>query len=247
MAEIKALKLSEIQIEGGTQMRTALNSDVLLEYRDKWDEGFSFPPIEVFFDGVNYWPGDGFHRYWSAHDAGRDTIPCKVTNGTKRDAILFACGANAIHGLRRSSADKRKAVAALLQDKEWNKWSDRKIAEHAGVSHEFVSNLRDQLSEIDSSLAVKERTGKDGKVRTVGEKQPKEPPMFDPPIEEVLVDPDERPSAKLFAAAVHGIYKMVRQLDEINMVAPNENLRQKVQDALQEAKDILDRWRKSTK
>ena len=32
------------------------------------------------------------------------------------------------HGLRRSNADKRRAVLTLLNNEEWAKWSAREIA-----------------------------------------------------------------------------------------------------------------------
>jgi len=37
-----------------------------------------------------------------------------------RNAVLHAIGANAIHRLRRSNADKRKAVEMMLADDEWS-------------------------------------------------------------------------------------------------------------------------------
>ena len=46
-------------------------------------------------------------------------IAALVKAGTRRDAVLAAAGANAAHGLRRSAADKARAVDALLTDDEW--------------------------------------------------------------------------------------------------------------------------------
>ena len=73
-----------------------------------------------------------------------DRIEAVVTKGTKRDAILASIKANATHGLKRSNADKRLAVEKLLLDKEWQTWSDAKIAEQAAVSRQFVTNLRSE-------------------------------------------------------------------------------------------------------
>lgn len=62
--------------------------------------------------------------------------------GTQRDARLYSFGANGAHGLRRTNDDKRKAVAAMLEDAEWVTWSDREIARNCVVSHTFVQQQR---------------------------------------------------------------------------------------------------------
>ena len=68
----------------------------------------------------------------------------------RRDAILYACGANATNGIRRTNADKRQAVERLLGDAEWSKWSDREIAKRAAVGKSFVSNLRNEMASVHS-------------------------------------------------------------------------------------------------
>ena len=61
-------------------------------------------------------------------------------------AILHGAGSNAVHGLRRTQADKRRAVERLLKDPEWARWSDRKIAEVARVDHKTVGAIRRELT-----------------------------------------------------------------------------------------------------
>lgn len=164
-----ALAIDLIRTDGGTQMRAEINQETYFDYRDKWLAGIEFDPIDVFHDGAEYWLADGFHRFYGAREAKRASIPAKVHKGTQRDAILFATGANAAHGLRRTNADKRKAVESLLNDEEWVSWSDHKIAEHAAVSQNFVSDVRRQLKSDFSSPASQSngqaRTGRDGKKR----------------------------------------------------------------------------------
>ncbi|RMD90366.1 MAG: streptomycin biosynthesis regulator, partial [Alphaproteobacteria bacterium] len=60
--------------------------------------------------------------------------------------ILHACGANSSHGLRRTNADKRRAVETLLRDEEWSQWGDRKIARKCAVHHSFVAKIRRELT-----------------------------------------------------------------------------------------------------
>jgi hypothetical protein len=75
--------------------------------------------------------------------AEKVSILCDVAQGTIRDAILHSTGVNAKHGMRRTYADKRKAVMTLLDDFEWSLWSNSEIARRCGVSTPFVANLRD--------------------------------------------------------------------------------------------------------
>lgn len=67
-------------------------------------------------------------------------------------AVLYACGANAAHGLRRTNADKRRAVLTLLEDGEWAKLSDEEIARRCAVSRPFVGGLRPEVSRNDYEI-----------------------------------------------------------------------------------------------
>ena len=77
-----------------------------------------------------------------------------------RDAKLFAAGANADHGLRRTQADKRSAILALLTDKEWRGWSDREIARRTATSDKTVAKVRRELSGagVNAEIRIEERT-----------------------------------------------------------------------------------------
>ena len=116
------LSLTKIKIDGGTQSRAKIDQDVVAEYADSMLNGAQFPPIIVFHDGAEYWLADGFHRYFAAKRANIPNLKCNIQEGTQRDAILFSFGANHDHGLRRTVADKRKAVVAMLSDIEWQEW-----------------------------------------------------------------------------------------------------------------------------
>ncbi len=131
--------------DGGAQMREEMKPDVVREYADEMAAGASFPPVEVYHDGSIYWLADGFHRVAAARKLERQTIEAEVREGTARDAIIHGIGANASHGLRRTQADKRRAVERLLRDEEWSKWSNRKIAKVAKVDHKTVGKIRREL------------------------------------------------------------------------------------------------------
>lgn len=161
---MKKLNLNAIRIDGGTQSRVAIDNDAVSDYAEAVKVGIEFPPVVVFHDGADYWLADGFHRFHAHGQAGKASIPADVRAGTVRDAILYSLGANCTHGLRRSNADKRKAVETMLRDTEWAAWSDSKIAKACGVSDKTVAAHRASIfgNSEDAKPAVRtvERAGK---------------------------------------------------------------------------------------
>ena len=145
---IAAVDVDRVRIDGGTQMRASLDDDTVQRYvtvlQDAGD-AWPFPVITVFYDGQAHWMADGFHRHAAARRVGRVAIPADIRAGTQRDAVLFAAGANASHGLPRSQADKRRSVRCLLTDPEWCGWADREIARRCNVSADLVGQLRREL------------------------------------------------------------------------------------------------------
>ena len=140
--ERKLLGIDVIRIDGGTQCRAEINQPKVSEYAELVESGVSFPAVRVFFDGVSYWLADGFHRYHAHKQAGQGNISADVEKGTAREALLFAISANAEHGLPRTNADKRKAVQMMLDDFEWQDWSNAEIARHCKVSVTLVASMR---------------------------------------------------------------------------------------------------------
>lgn len=180
MKDDNMMNIKLIRIDGGTQSRAEINQVTVTEYAEAIESGSVFPPVRVFFDGVSYWLGDGFHRYFAHLKAGKEGIAADVTNGTQRDAILHSLSANALHGLRRTNADKRKAVTILLQDFEWQEWFNSEIARHCHVSLPLVAQIKKELGMEGSDEPKKYRTA-DGKVhekRTPKRADKKEEPLL---------------------------------------------------------------------
>jgi hypothetical protein len=174
------LSVAQIALGGGTQARESLSVDAIDDYAAAYAAKAPMPPVVVFLDGDGaHWLADGFHRVEAARRAGVLRVPADVHKGTQRDAILWSVAANSAHGLRRTNADKRRAVETLLADTEWSGWSDRKIAVAAGVGPELVASMRPQLSETDSS----KRIGLDGKARRLPQKDSRsgQPTPVSPP------------------------------------------------------------------
>lgn len=151
------LSLNLIRTDGDTQSREQLVEETYLEYAEAMLAGEVFPPVVVFHDGVDYWLADGFHRARGADHAGLAEIEADVRPGSQADAQLFSFAANNAHGLRRSNADKRRAVTGALKHPVSSKWSDNQIAKHCGVSQPFVSGIRGSLQTVISENAA-ERT-----------------------------------------------------------------------------------------
>ena len=185
------IELSKIRIDGCTQPRAELNQATVDEYAEAIKTGAQLPPVTLFFDGANYWLADGFHRYFGAKAAGRTTIHEDITPGTLREAILYSLSANSKHGLRRSNADKRRAVQTLLDDAEWSKWSSNEIAKRCAVGVDMVIALRNSsLSETKvTEREVKTKHGTTTTMNTanIGKKarpaEPEKPAEPPPPPE----------------------------------------------------------------
>lgn len=183
MPELTTLAIQQIRTDGGTQSRAANNQEVVKEYTEAILAGVAMPALIVFFDGKDHWLADGFQRREAYQQADETEVLVEVKQGSVRDAILYSVGANATHGLRRTNADKKRAVERLLSDEEWGKWSDRAIAEKCGVSHNFVGEIRRSLSSDDSEptgngFQSNERTGRDGRTintANIGKKPEPEP------------------------------------------------------------------------
>ncbi|RUW72015.1 hypothetical protein EN858_17610 [Mesorhizobium sp. M4B.F.Ca.ET.215.01.1.1] len=151
------IELASIRTDGGTQSRAVIDKSVAFEYSEDIADGVWFPPVIIFHDGEAYWLADGFHRYEAHAMAGKKKIAADIKQGTRRDAILFSVGANATHGLKRSRADKRRAVETLLNDPDWSSWSDWEIARKCNVSNHLVKDVREDLGRNSPS----ERTYRD--------------------------------------------------------------------------------------
>lgn len=156
---IQSITISKIRMDGGTQPRAQLFEEVVAEYAEDMQQGATFPPVTIYYDGQEYWLADGFHRVRAKEAIKQKEISAEVHFGTQRDAVLYAVGANAAHGLRRTNADKRRSVERLLRDPEWSRWSDREIARRCGVSPTTANTIRKSLFPGDDFQGVNREEG----------------------------------------------------------------------------------------
>lgn len=178
---VQEIPINQI-VHGATQCREAFREDVVEEYRSAAKEGV-LPPVVVFFDGTSYFLADGHYRREAHVLEGLATIKAEVRHGGLREAVLYAAGANATHGLRRTREDKRKSILMLLADDEWGQASDRWVAEQCHVSDHTVASVRESTAQTRSRErqgGEKEeeegsggkRTGSDGRRRPSRRKDP---------------------------------------------------------------------------
>ncbi|NEO33217.1 MAG: hypothetical protein F6K36_22885 [Symploca sp. SIO3C6] len=157
---------NEIELAQGTQSRVAADAKAIGRYatemmEERWD--WKHDPPVIFDDGTTKRPGDGHHRINAAWLA-KQQILCEVRSGTLIDAIRYSCSSNQRPSLHRTNADKRQAVemmfATLIEEfgslddiprtgrgksRTEADWSNRRIAEHVGVSSKTVDNIYTEL------------------------------------------------------------------------------------------------------
>ena len=206
----KVMNIGALVLDAKLQSRIEIDETTVSEYAESIKSGDEFPPVLVYFDGINYYLTDGYHRYHAHKRAEKVSILCDVVNGTFRDAILHATGVNSKHGMRRTHADKRKAVMTLLDDFEWSMWSNAEVARQCGVSPTFVANLRDSGGPAE----VKYKTS-GGNVATKAKapgRAPKEPdqPLLKEPAKQEQPEPEFDPRDEL-------IEHLTKENDELTM------------------------------
>lgn len=204
MSDVKEIPIELIRTDGGTQIRACETFQTKVdEYYEAMVRGDRFPPLTVFWDGAEYWLADGFHRHGAYNIVmqgmklpGLD-IECDVIAGTQRDAIMFACGTNAVHGIPRTNSDKQNAVNTMLKnplvshDENGVPWSDRAIAKICKVSHHTVAKWRAELvtGQMPSERAYTNKHGGQSTMNTGGINQGRQ--QSEQPTEQ----PDARPEA----------------------------------------------------
>lgn len=151
-------KLSAIEMDHTIQCRASIDMATVNEYAERMLAKDEFPPVVLFGTRQKMWIGDGWHRIAAAQQVGSEDICADLRTGGRADALKFALGANAVHGHRRTNADKRRAVEIALR--EFPKLSSRAVAQLCGVSDKTVESVRDSTC---GTSAPAPRTGADGK------------------------------------------------------------------------------------
>jgi len=127
-----------IVIDPKLQCRESMSEATVEEYFQVIKSGKELPPlrcVEVFGELHLV---DGFTRYAALTRASKTRVNVAVSVGTMEEAVREACGANQTHGLRRTKADIKKAVA--LAEAAFEGFSRKAIAEIIGVHVTSIYN-----------------------------------------------------------------------------------------------------------
>lgn len=141
--------VQDLVMDERCQARDALVDDVAQEYAQAYLQNTKLPSIDVFLVDEKPLVIDGWHRVSAALIAGVAFLDARVLGqGDIDEAIWRSCSQNQSHGLRRSNADKRRAVWVALSSAIGQDQSNRAIAQHVGVHHDLVGELREQWERI---------------------------------------------------------------------------------------------------
>jgi transposase-like protein len=152
--EDRTVALGDLKLISDLQPRAALDPEAVEDYAALYGVlPCPLPPVLVFeviepSEACGLCVIDGWHRVEAARRAGRQRICYEIADsGTLDDARWIAARANARHGVRRTNADKRRAIEMALKSEQNEDQSNRAIARHVGVSYELVRRVRAELIE----------------------------------------------------------------------------------------------------
>jgi hypothetical protein len=178
-AERKLIPLAKVEIDRSTQARVRLNPNTVKEYTELLERGIEFKDeVEVYFDGFVYWVGDGFHRLAAYRKLEKGRIPALVREGTIREAMIHAAGANAEHGLPRKREDVQRAIKLLLEDDVTRRFSSRTLAKLVRCAANTVQKAKDEMGLDAGTVVYTDKHGNESEMDVSGQKQrPRDNPL----------------------------------------------------------------------
>ncbi len=143
---------------------SANNQETVNRYAERMAAGEVFPPIDAFKIGEQIIVADGYHRIEAARACGKTEIEANMREGTLKDAVWHAVGANSRHGLPMNREDTRNAITLALR--EFCCRSNREIARQIGCDGKTVAAVRAELEATAKIPQLGKTIGADGKERT---------------------------------------------------------------------------------
>jgi len=163
--EIRSLGIDEIKANFDVYAyRDELNDERVRQYQQDIDD---LPPVDVFSTEEGLILAGGYHRLEAHRQEGRETITATIHQGTVVEAKMFACKANAQHGLNMTTSERKRALMDFIKFSlaEDPLLSNVAVARNfGGTSEKTVRRYRKKLEESGGIERLTERRGADGKV-----------------------------------------------------------------------------------
>lgn len=164
------------------QVRRTIDVDTVERYQEGMKSGAVFPPLVVFRepDTERYVVADGHQRLQAARDAELESIEVDVRDGDETDALEFALGCNAEHGLPRTRADIQNGVRLLMTNlalkKKYRTNNDRadlmKLARSTFQTHAAIWRESEGGNETEQKAKAMARASAKKKTRKTNELNP---------------------------------------------------------------------------
>ena len=139
------LPLDTLVTDGGTQVRSEIDDEVVGEYAEALADGALFPPVVVFRVDAGDLLADGFHRVLAYRKVGRSEVDADVYHGSRDDALWHALGANRAHGQRLKRAGQAARCRARLSCLAGFE-SRLALLRRSAVLKQYVGRIRAQLT-----------------------------------------------------------------------------------------------------
>jgi|688.fasta_scaffold05167_15 hypothetical protein len=155
LVKAKAYALESITLDDELQLREGVVQSAIEEYFQVLKDGGRLPPISCVLVDGELLLVDGFARYYAHEKAQKTRIYVNILPGnTRLDAIIYACRANAKHGVPRSNKDKSKAVKKAIEI--FPDATPLKLSEICLVSRQFVYKCLSKNKESEAASEVSE-------------------------------------------------------------------------------------------
>ena len=171
MSKRLTVSMDDVIADPRYQPRQAMSDELVIEYAEQMKQGDAFPPVKVIrlaSDG-KYYIADGFHRYRAHLELKRKKIDVELIkdNGTHLDVLNECVQANHGHGLRRTNADKQRAIEMILSEPAYQTIGKDKIANLARVSKPMVIDFIRQRSGLQTTSQKRAEARRQGVDSTV--------------------------------------------------------------------------------
>lgn len=190
------MRCDAIEATAATQIRKKLDKNLIDEFSQAIKDGAQFPAVDVYVEenSDRVILADGFHRLYAHIHAGKEEIRVKRFTGDQTAALIHALGANEEHGLRRSRADRRRAVEIALAHPEIGQMTRQVIADICRVHKRTVQKIANQKAIDPENLP--ENPGGEAVEPTPDDVRPSKPE----PTQEVVERDELRAALKLIKA-----------------------------------------------